>query len=209
MKSTWTHKEIEQLINMFPDHYSCDVAATLNKTYSQIAYKASKLGLKKSESFRNMELKKQGDRLKIVGASSRFSPGTIPPNKGKKMKPAVYERCKATMFKKGQLPHNSYKDWQQVLRKDKTGKSYWLIKLPNERKLKHKHVWLWKKHNGEVPKGYNVVFKNGDTTNCVIENLECISNTELMQRNTIHRFPAELKSTIRLVNKLKKAINEK
>jgi hypothetical protein len=54
-----------------------------------------------------------------------------------------------------------------------------------------------------------VVFKDGNQLNCIIENLECISNAELMQRNTIHRFPAELKSTIRLVNKLKRNINAK
>lgn len=73
--------------------------------------------------------------------------------------------------------------------------------------LKHRHVW--EQANGKVPKGYIVVFKDRNQNNIVVENLELISREENMQRNTIHRFPYELKSTIRLVNKLKRTINEK
>lgn len=205
----WSEHERKVLREMFADNYTEMICQLLDRSYSSVAGQAYLMGLKKSETFKKMELEKQADRLRIVGVQSRFHKGREPENKGKPMPKETYERCKATMFKKGQMPHNSYSDWQEVLRKDKSGKQYWLIKLPTERKLKPKHIWLWETHNGVVKKGFNVVFKDGNQLNCVFENLECISNAELMERNTIHRFPAELNSAIRLVNKLKRTINEK
>ena len=140
--------------------------------------------------------------------ASQFKKGQTPKNKGKPMPKEMYQKCFATMFKKGQIPHNSKKDWEEVIRLDKTGKKYWMIKLPNERKLKYKHVWIWQTNKGKIKKGYNVVFKDGDSLNCNLKNLECISNAELMERNTIHRFPKELKQVIKLQNKIKRKINE-
>jgi|LakMenEpi03Aug12_release.lakeMendotaPanAssembly.Ray.scaffolds.fasta_scaffold609731_1 actin-related protein len=205
----WSDDERKIMSEMYADNYTETICNILNRSYCSVSNQAFLMGLKKSNDFMKMELEKQAERLKIVGVAGRYKKGREPENKGKQMPKELYEKVKRTMFKKGQIPHNSYNDWNEVLRTDKTGKKYWLIKLPNERKLKPKHIWLWETKNGKVEKGFNVVFKDGNQLNCIIENLECISNAELMQRNTIHRFPAELKSTIRLVNKLKRNINAK
>ena len=205
----WSDDERKILSEMFADNYTETICKILNRTYRSVCSQSFLMGLKKSDAFMKMELEKQAQRLKTSGEAYRYQKGNTPVNKGKKMPLDVYKKCKETMFKKGQLPHNSYNYLDEVLRTDKTGKQYWMIKLPNERKLKPKHIWLWETKNGKVEKGFNVVFKDGNQLNCIVENLECISNAELMQRNTIHRFPAELKSTIRLVNKLKRTINAK
>ncbi|WP_197739811.1 hypothetical protein [Pedobacter sp. BS3] len=42
------------------------------------------MGLEKSEDFKAMEKKKQGERLAASGLRYRIKPGTPPPNKGKK-----------------------------------------------------------------------------------------------------------------------------
>lgn len=205
----WPDQERQVMINMFANNYTETICEMLNRSYCSISNQAFLMGLKKSDAFIKMELKKQAERLRIIGVAGRYKKGREPENKGKKMPSEVYEKVKHTMFKKGQQPHNSYKDWNEVLRTDKKGKDYFMIKLPNEKKLKYKHTWIWETNNGKVQKGFNVVFKDGNQLNCILENLECISNAELMQRNTIHRFPAELKNTIRLVNKLKRNINAK
>ena len=205
----WSDDERKILSEMFADNYTETICKILNRSYRSVCSQSFLMGLKKSDAFMKMELQKQAERLKVVGVTGRYTKGRMPENKGKKMPNDVYEKVKHTMFKKGQLPHNSYNDWDEVLRTDKRGKQYWMIKLPNERKLKPKHIWIWETQTGKVEKGFNVVFKDGNQLNCIIENLECISNAELMQRNTIHRFPTELKSTIRLVNKLKRTINAK
>lgn len=71
------------------------------------------------------------------------------------------------------------------------------------------HILLWEQHNGPVPDGHNVVFRDKDRSNVVIENLECISRADNARRNTIHRYPRELKNAIRLAAKLKRLVNEK
>lgn len=205
----WLEQEREIINEMYANNYTETICKRLNRSYGSVSSQAYLMGLKKSVEFKKMELERQGNLLKENGVASRFLKGNISNNKGKKMPTDVYERCKATMFKKGQSPHNSYSNWDEVLRIDKTGRQYFMIKLPTEIKLKPKHIWLWETKNIKVTKGFNVVFKDGNPLNCTLENLECISNSELMQRNTINRFPPELKSTIRLVNKLKRTINEK
>lgn len=72
----------------------------------------------------------------------------------------------------------------------------------------HWNQWKWIESNGPIPKGMNIVFRDGDFTNLTLENLELISNQELAKRNSILRFPDDLRSTIylsaRLNNKIKK-----
>jgi len=208
-KRLWTDAERSLLISIFPEQYTHDICKILNRSYAAVSAQANILGLKKSASFTKNELAIQAARLKEAGAAYRFSPGHAPANAGKKMDPQVYERVKHTFFHKGNKPSNIKPDWTEVLRKDKSGRQYWMIKLPDHNRLRHKHTWLYESHHGPVPPAYNVVFKDGNPLNCTIENLECISNAELMNRNNINRYPTELISTIKLVHKLKRKINAK
>lgn len=48
----------------------------------------------------------------------------------------------------------------------------------------HYHRYIWEQAYGKVLKGHKVVFKDGDTLNCSLENLECISDRELRLRNS-------------------------
>lgn len=162
------------------------------------------MGLKKSEAFMKMELERQAERIRMVGVQSRYHKGREPENKGKPMPKEVYEKVKRTMFKKGNKPHNTKYDGHERISKD--GYAEIRVRL-GKYVLKHRHIW--EQANGKVPTGYIVVFKDRNPNNIVLDNLELISREENMLRNTIHRFPAELKSTIRLVNKLKRTINEK
>jgi hypothetical protein len=205
----WSEYEQHVLVTMFPDNYTETICNLLNRSYSSVAHRAYLFGLKKSADFKQKELEKQGERLYIAGKSYRYTAGNIPDNKGKKITIDVYKKLSPTMFVKGRVPHNAKKDWEEVYKKSKSGKPYLMVKVPGIANLQPKHIWLWETKNGKVEKGFNIVFKDGNQLNCTIENLEYISNAELMKRNTIHRFPDELKSTIKLVNKLKKAINEK
>lgn len=144
---------------------------------------------------------------------SRKKKGDIPFNKGKKqieyMTPEAIERSRKTTFKKGHIPHNALNDWEEVERKKKGERPYIMIKVPGSKKLQFKHKWLWEKHTKQkVKKGYNVVFKDGDTQNICIENLECISNAELMQRNTYHNYPKDIAQVIQLKGAIKRQINK-
>lgn len=79
---------------------------------------------------------------------------------------------------------------------------------PSHRRWKSVHSLIWEEAHGEIPPGHLVVFRDRNTKNIAIDNLELVSRAENMRRNTIHRYPPELKSTIRQLSKLKRAISE-
>lgn len=140
-----------------------------------------------------------------------YRKGSIPANKGKKqteyMSAAAIEKTKATRFQKGHLPHNSegINNLDIHIRKDSRGIKYkWIrIKLGEWVALQ---VYNWEKKFGPVPKGYILRFYDGDTMNCEPDNLELITRQEHMDKNTIHRYPTEIKETIRLISKINRKL---
>lgn len=200
----WNEADIQIVATLFADNYTENICKLLNRSYRSVAQQAFKMGLKKSEAFKKMELERQANRLQISGAAHRFSKGNIPVNKGKKMSAEMYQKCKATMFKKGNEPHNTKYNGHERITKD----GYTEVRVKKGKYIL-KHRIIWEQQNGKIAKGYLVVFKDGDKQNFDIANLELITREENMKRNTIQRFPSELNSTIRLVNKLKRTINAK
>jgi hypothetical protein len=114
----------------------------------------------------------------------------------------VKRKVEHTFFSKGHKPHNTLYDGAIVIRD-----GYYYIRI-SEGKWIELHRYIWEKEHGKQPKGYNVVFKDNNRKNCVLENLELVSNAELMIRNTIHRYPEEIKKTISAITKLKKTIRK-
>lgn len=80
----------------------------------------------------------------------------------------------------GQAPNGSIKFW-----KGSNGKNIVMIKINGE--YFHWRRWIWEKKVGEIPKGMNVVFKDGNPLNYEkgIVNLELISDAEMSRRNSL------------------------
>jgi hypothetical protein len=209
MRTFWTDRDIETLKRLYPDTRSAEIAEILNCTIYRIYNKAYQLGLKKSIEFKRSEALIKG--LMTKGVSHRFSKGHEPANKGKKwdefMTPEGQKNSLKTTFRKGHLPHNTKSDNEISLRND-DGYLYKYIRVALG-KWQPLHVYNWEKVNGKIPEGYIVVFKSPDKMNCDISNLELITREENMMRNTIHRYPPELKFTIRKLKQLNRLINEK
>jgi len=137
----------------------------------------------------------------------RFQKGHVPANKGHKMSPEQYDKVKHTFFKKGHVSKNKVPVGTVRTRHNYKRNTYYLwIKIaePGEWEMLHRHNW--KKKNVPIPKGLNLVFKDGDQNNCEPENLELITRKEIMQRNTIHNYPEELKETIQALGRYKRKI---
>nr|WP_288356107.1 HNH endonuclease signature motif containing protein [uncultured Pseudomonas sp.] len=64
------------------------------------------------------------------------------------------------------------------------------------------HILLWEEAHGPVPSGHCLAFRDGNKRNITLENLELITRAERMRRNTIHRYPPELKGAIRTLGRL-------
>lgn len=182
----------------------------LKKTYSQLATDLEKSDTGIKCALKRLGLKVPEEEIKRRRDLTQYRKGSVPANKGKKMSPKVYERLKRTFFKKGHLPTNAKPVGYEAVRSDKrTGAKYIMIKVEGKRKMVYKHRWLWEQHHGKIPKGHNIVHRDGNTLNCTIENLECISDEENALRNSKHNIPREVIPTMLLINQIKKVTNEK
>lgn len=199
----WTSNELAILTKLYPHHYTIEVAKVLDRTEKSIYSQAKLQGIKKSDEFMAMEMQRQADRLKVVGKQHQFHSAQVPHNKGKKMSAAVYQKSSATMFKKGSMPHNVKHDGYERISKD----GYVEVRVALG-KFKFKHRMLWEEHHGAIAPGTIIIFKDGNKQNICIENLQAITRKENVLRNSIMRYPPELRQTIKLVHKLKKVINE-
>ena len=193
----------------FPHEKTQGIADDLGLSYSQVSSRAFTMGLKKTLEFKRSE---SSGRTNLIegGKKFRFTPGHTPFNKGKEMPSEVYEKVKATMFKKGNRPQNWKPDGSIVERKDtyQNGRVYLYYKVSDSNWiLYHNKVWI--EHNGPIPKKSIVRFIDGNTRNCDISNLEMVSMRDNMHRNSIQRFPEEIKQIIKLTSKLNKTINGK
>lgn len=139
---------------------------------------------------------------------SRLKKGNIPPNKGKKMPAEVYAKAAPTMFRKGNLPVNTKYDGYLSLRIDKTGRPYYHIRI-SKGKFELLHRVVWQQANGEIPIDMIVSFKNGNTLDVSIENLELITRKENMLRNSVQRLPEDIRLTIQLIGALNRQINKR
>lgn len=128
-------------------------------------------------SFTDEQIKRyRTTRHLISGLTGRFEKGQVSHNKGKKMPPEVYEKAKATMFKKGNRPHNTQEVGTEI--EDATPEHYIKVKIAEPNVWKYKHHIIWEEHNGPIPKGMNITFLDGNNRNFDISNLAMVSNAE-------------------------------
>lgn len=138
----------------------------------------------------------------------RFKKGNIPANKGKKgsMSPEQYKKCQATMFKKGQMPHNHRPVGSERI--DTEGYTYIKVAEPNEWKLKHR--LLWEKKNGPIPEKHKLIFADGNRQNICLDNLILVSYSEafIMNQKNLFKKDKELTKSGVAVAKLLDKINK-
>ena len=205
-KRKWTQEEEETLSRLYEDPkvFSKDIAKMLGRTLPQVYQKARAMGLKAPMERLRMAGKIGMQHPKSV--ATRFTKGHTPLNKGKKVSPEVYEKMSPTMFKKGHISENK----REVGAERVNVYGYIEIKVaePNVWRLKHRIVW--EQHNGVIPAGYNVQFKNHNTQDCRIENLYLISKAEQMrnENSLIAKYPKELQDVIRLKGVVNRQIHK-
>lgn len=164
---------------------------------------------------RQLELKIPKRIIEQRKKDSRFHKGIIPTTKGKKWSEYMSEEgmkaSRAMCYKKGNRPHNTKeKDGEISLRHNQQNnneKPYYFIRI-SVGKWYPLHQLIWQQAYGIVPEGYCLWFKDSNTLNVTLNNLEMITRAENARRNRnkFINLPPELQEVIQLTNKLQKII---
>ena len=206
-KRKWTQQEEETLIRLYEDPkvFSKDIAKMLGRTIPQVYNKARAMGLNAPKERIRMAGKIGMQHPKSI--ATRFSKGHIPTNKGKKVSPEAYEKMSVTMFKKGHTPVNHREVGSERINVD----GYIEIKVAEPNRWKLKHRIIWEQVNGEIPKGYNVQFKNHNPQDCRIENLYLICRADQMrtENSLMAKYPKEMQEVIRLKGVVNRIIHKR
>lgn len=185
----YSEEEHNFLRSFIPGHTYKEIIAEYNKRFEEPITQTRVKGYMSNHKINN-------------GLTGRFKKGHVPYNKGKHC-PSV-GRMAETQFKKGGLPPNTKPVGYERITKD----GYVEVKIKmrpnyNNDNFKLKHRLVWEEVHGKIPKGYKIIFLDGNKQNCSIENLAIVSakeEIELMRRGLFSK-EAELTKTGVLIAK--------
>lgn len=174
----WTAAEDAALRRLYAEHSTAATARMLGRTHAAIKNRVNALGLQKGHN------------------SGRFLPGEAPWNKGTPFEAGG--RSAETRFQKGNRPHT----WNPIGHTRTRSDGYMERKVSDTGCTRRDYVLIhhlvWRMHGATVPRGHALVFKDGDRRNFDIHNLELVTRSELMRRNTIHNYPHEIAQLVQL-----------
>lgn len=188
----WSDEDKALLVKLYPDESNANLARIFGRSLRSIKSEAAIQGLRKSQA--HMDTK-----------PGCYKPGNEPWSKGRHM--PVRGRAVETQFKKGHQSHTWRPIGHEMMvagylnRKVADGG----LQRENYRPVHH---LVWEEHHGRpIPKGHALAFRDGDRRNFDPDNLELITRAELARRNSIHRYPPEIRDVMRLKGRITRKIN--
>jgi len=211
---------LQLLTDWFPDYPTAVVAGALDLSYSAVAQKAAKLGLRKSSAFLASDLAGRVQRghqdPRMIG--TRFQAGLVPWNKGTKGMAGQHANSRATQFKAGQAPVNEMPIGSHRLTWQGSGRTQKVLERkvndlpgPNHVRWHPVHRIVWEAANGPVPAGHLIAFKPGMRTvvleEITLDRLECITRAENLRRNQPRSRDPELARLVQLKGAIARQVN--
>lgn len=169
---------------------------------------ADRVNKKFGTSFTSTQMDAYKGRHKLnSGLTGQFQKGAIPANKGKKF-PGQTNR---TTFRKGNISPNTDPIGTEKELKD----GYiWvkvnnILRAPKNVNWKQKQRLIWEQHHGLIPKGYIVIFADGNMRNFDIHNLVLATRAEVLYLNRHHMIynNADFTKSAVLVARLETKVN--
>ena len=160
-----TNLEIQEVIRLYPDNFNWELERLFNVSPSAILNIRRKFDLKKSET---------------INSVCRFAKGHKPHNKNK---PHIFPP-NSGQFPKNHIPQN-HKEIGNIRLQEKSNSDerYYMIKIAEPKKWQLLHRYLWEKEFGKIPKGMILAFKDGNSLNYELSNLQLITRKENLERN--------------------------
>ena len=201
----WTPAEDEILRQRYPHELTLDIARDLGRSLSSVYGRAERLELSKTTELRQATGRMSSTHPNTI--ASRFKPGLTAWNKGMK---GLQTGGVETQFKKGHRNGRALENYQPI-GAERISKDGYLERktnddMPLQKRWRAVHLLIWEAAHGPLPKGHAIRFKNGDKTDIQLSNLELLSRADNMRRNTIHRYPPELKDAIRTIGRIKRKL---
>ena len=190
---------IDYITEYYPTTPTIEMAKVLGISVGKIHQIANVRGIKKTKEYIR---EVHGKRVATLGKKHQYPKGNKPWNKGVK---GLNNAPEHTLFKKGHMPAN-YKPvgWTRV---DEEGYT-WMKVREGKFGWDMIHRVVWESENGPIPKGKFLRFIDGNKANWELDNLMLVDRETNMRLNTIHRYPEEVKSAMKAISKLKKAIQK-
>lgn len=204
-KKQWSIDEEALLRALYPCTKGERLASFFNCNLHQIYHRSTKLGLKKSQWFKDSPM---AQRLRIdgtIGKPYQFPKGHVPANKGKKV--GSFPGMEKTQFKPGQVPA-SHRPVGSTRLCSKQG--YVLMKM-----AEGMHQWrpihriIYQRMHGKVPHGHIVTFVDSNRENISITNLTSITIKQHCLNNSVNKYGDEIADLYRLKGRITKAINKR
>lgn len=162
VRHVWTEEQKAYLGEITPGRHYKEIMELVNE----------KFGLELVVTQISRAIKSNGFK---TGFTGQFQKGSVPFNKGK----TGFNYGKETAFKKGHRPATYRPVGSERVNRD----GYTEVKVADPNVWKLKHRWVWEQHNGPVPKGYALIFADGDKSNIAVDNLIMVSRAQLVRLN--------------------------
>lgn len=207
----WTKEERRIVRQHYPHMQTAKLMPMLpGRTLATVYQEAARQRLHKTPEYLATEDACRLRKGKNVGWAHRFTKGQTPWNKGTHWKAGG--RSVLTRFKKGQRSKRWDEEVYALGALRVTTDGCLLIKA---RPGRHRSTWqimarwVWQTERGPIPKDHIIRAKNGDSHDCRIANLECISREENLRRNWHDRYPLSIKRLVQLRGALQRQINKR
>jgi len=162
MNHKYTEEQIEYLIKIAPGNDTFKITEQFNKQFNLNLKRTQLRGAMKNRGIKN-------------GLSKTFRCGMDPWNKGSK------GICKPNSgsFKKGNKPYNYAEVGTELIKSD----GYVYTKTAEPNIWKQTHRLNYEKEHGKVPHGHVLIFLDGNKHNTELDNLELVTQSELLILN--------------------------
>lgn len=212
----WTDAEDEQLRKRYAKELAETIALDIGHTRSSVCQRARALGLKKPAAWVASTTRNRWSEGRHEGSRrGHFQKGQSAHNKGIRRPGWAPGRMAVTQFKKGEMHGAAQHNYVPIgTEKVEPKRNVLLRKITDDpamvpaQRWRAVHVLVWEAVHGPVPEGSIVVFRPGLKTfkaeEITIDRLDLVTRAENMQRNTLHRFPRELRDAMRLVGRVKR-----
>ncbi len=211
----WSAEDHKVLTRLYPHHPTAWVAGQLDRSVCSVNGRATKLRLRKESLYKAQAWRLCGLQLDEAGKPHRFQKGLVPANKGMRRPGWHAGRMRETQFRKGQRSGKAAAHYKS-LGATRLIDGYLYVKVaevmnvPYTVNWKPVHVLNWERANGRpLPAGHVLRFLDRDRMNVAPGNLELLTKSENMRRNSVHRLPKELVQVVQLRGALVRKINKR